>query len=183
MIKGLYGFAEKWSECGNVWIVSDTHFLDSDRELMGYKINSGEHQRLINSKIGKYDTLIHLGDVGDIEMMSGIRGYKVLILGNHDFTATKYKDVFNEVYEGPLFISRKILLSHEPIYGLPFAFNIHGHDHNPKNSGDEFHLNLAANVCEYLPVSLNDIIKSGITKEIKDIHRTTIDNAINLKYY
>ena len=31
---------------------------------------------------------------------------------------------------GPVFIAEKILLSHEPVYGLLWFLNIHGHDHN-----------------------------------------------------
>ena len=37
---------------------------------------------------------------------------------------------FDEIYTGPLFIAEKILLSHEPVYGLPWCLDIHGHDHN-----------------------------------------------------
>ena len=29
-----------------------------------------------------------------------------------------------------MFIADKILLSHEPVYGLPWRLNIHGHEHN-----------------------------------------------------
>ena len=54
---------------------------------------------------------------------------KVLILGNHDAKGA-YKNYFDEIYTGPLFIAEKILLSHEPVYGLPWCLNIHGHDHN-----------------------------------------------------
>ena len=129
--------------------------------------------------VTKNDTLILLGDVGDIECVKKLRGYKVLIKGNHDKGNSYYKDVFDEVYEGPLFISQRILLSHEPIYGLDFCLNIHGHDHNLEHIGDETHLNLASNVCGYKPIHLQkDVIEKGLLREIKDIHRITIDNAI-----
>lgn len=55
------------------------------------------------------------------------------------------------------------------------AFNIHGHDHNDIKR--DFHLNLAQNVYGYIPLNLNQFIKSGELKKINDIHRTTIDNA------
>lgn len=35
-----------------------------------------------------------------------------------------------EIYTCPLFIADKILLSHEPVHGLTWCLNIHGHDHN-----------------------------------------------------
>jgi calcineurin-like phosphoesterase family protein len=54
-------------------------------------IGDEEQIKRINSKIGKYDTLVVLGDVGDIEWVRKIRGYKVLVMGNHDMGATKYK--------------------------------------------------------------------------------------------
>lgn len=54
-------------------------------------IGDEEQIKRINSKIGKYDTLIVLGDVGDIEWVRKIRGYKVLVMGNHDKGASNYK--------------------------------------------------------------------------------------------
>lgn len=177
MIKGLYQFAEKWSEKGSVWIIADTHFDDADCKLMdpGW-ISPQEHLSNIKKYVHKNDTLIHLGDVGNPEYMKEIPGYKVLILGNHDFTATKFKPYFDEIYEGPLMISRKIILSHEPIY-ISWAFNIHGHNHGSVIEGDVYHLNLASNVCNYTPVSLGALIKSGKFADIKNIHRITIDRA------
>lgn len=180
MIKGLYKFAEAWSRTGSVWIVSDTHFGDWDRELMGYTISSEEHLEIIKKRVTSQDTLIHLGDVGNVNYFREIPGYKVLILGNHDFTATKFKPYFDEIYEGPLVISRKLILSHEPV-NVPWAFNIHGHDHNTHNKGDESHINLAANVCGYSPVSLGKLIKDGLLSSVVDIHRITVDAATERK--
>jgi hypothetical protein len=54
---------------------------------------------------------------------------KILLLGNHDAKGA-YNGLFNEIYTGPLFIADKILLSHEPVHGLTWCLNIHGHDHN-----------------------------------------------------
>ena len=42
-------------------------------------------------------------------------------------------------------------------------------------------INLAANVCNYTPMSLAKIIKSGVLKNIKSIHRQAIDRAIERK--
>lgn len=176
MIAGLYKFAESWSKSGSVWIVSDTHFDDVDRSVMRYTISSEEQAEIIKKRISKLDTLIHLGDVGNAGYLSNIPGYKVLLLGNHDDTRKKFEPYFDEIYEGPLMISKKIILSHEPL-DINWAFNIHGHDHSADNKGDAFHLNLAANVCGYTPVSLGKLIKSGIVSGIKNIHRITIDKA------
>ena len=180
MIKSLYTTFQHWSEKGSVFIISDTHFDDCDRDYMGYTITSQDQADIITNTIHKFDTLIHLGDVGNPEYLKDIKGYKVLILGNHDFSATKFKPYFDEIYEGPLIVGKKLILSHEPL-DTAWAFNIHGHDHNPANSGDDFHLNLAANVCGYQPQNLGKLIKGGLLKNILDIHRITIDNAAERK--
>ena len=126
---------------------------------------------------------------------------------NITFTGTYDNKLFDEVYEGPLFINNKVLLSHEKIE-LPYAFNIHGHEHafeelktilkyyDADMSHDEFvenyfvtikaegwtTLNLCAEYFNNKPVCLNYIVESGILGTVKrDIHRVTIDNAIERK--
>jgi len=87
--------------------------------------------------------------------------------------------LFDEVYSGPIWIAEKILLSHEPI-DIPYAFNIHGHDHsNWFDNGH--HLNLCAEHIDYTPVSLIKLIKDGTFSKVDDIHRMTIDKATNKK--
>ena len=180
MIKTLYPIFQHWSEKGSVDLLSDTHFADSDCKLMDPDWISPEEQvSIINGLVKKNDTFICLGDVGSREFAAQIKaGHKVLILGNHD-RKKDYKDIFDEIYDGPLFIAEKILLSHEPVSGLPWCLNIHGHDHSGIEDYAEGckHLNLAANVCGYTPVSLGKLIKDGILAGIDSIHRITIDKA------
>jgi calcineurin-like phosphoesterase family protein len=228
MIKTLYEPFRKWSERGTVWIYSDPHFSDPDMvELRKNYIGDDEQVARINSKVGKHDTIIFLGDIGNVDMIRKIRGYKVLIMGNHDKGASKYerkrmigtcyhKDrwtkqealelvrrrrptwrlqvndddkwwtitgdngLFDEVYEGPLFIADKLLLSHEPI-DLPFAFNIHGHDHSGWHGQDGHHLNVCAEHIDYYPVNFNRLLKGGLLSKVDSIHRMTIDNAVERK--
>ena len=160
-------------------MISDTHFDDSDRDAMGYKISEEEQISIIKRCVHKNDTLIHLGDVGNPEYMKQIRGHKVLILGNHDWSATKFKPYFDEVYAGPLFIGERILLSHEPIHLGNLAFNFHGHDHNPLCDWSYNYMNLASNVIEYEPQNLGKLIKDGILSHVDGIHRQTVDLAIS----
>ena len=196
MIKSLYPCFQHWSELGAVYLVSDTHFKDLDRKYMGYHISNEDQWYIINDTCHRFDTLVHLGDVGDLEYIKRLRCHKVLIMGNHDQSIEKMEEVFDEVYSGPLWISQKLVLSHEPIwlealegFEQPIAFNIHGHDHNKENKETYYSLNLAQNVYGYIPLNLNQFIKSGKLKNIDDIHRVTIDNAtINalakkLKFY
>jgi len=271
----LYPCFDKWFEKGgSIWLYSDPHFGDTEiYPLRGY-IDPEKQVKLINSKCGKNDTLIILGDIGNIEYVKKLKaGYKVLILGNHDrgksyyqriTTKKKYlgydkcavcgsivtyksakggfnyfdesaksgwcRDInciceraviknyegtdsdnklFDEVYDGCLFIKNNIILSHEPI-DFKYAFNIHGHDHSlwykdlnklffskydcdlPSTEYFNAQLDIVKennlknlNVCcewtALIPVNLKDIIKSGVLKNLPDIHRDTIDSAVERK--
>lgn len=234
MIKTLYPPFRKWTERGTLWIYSDPHFSDPDNIYMrkDYIVDDEQIAR-INSKVGKHDTIIFLGDIGNEEMIRKIRGYKVLIMGNHDKGASKYqrysagtiypKDdftkqqayddmserypgwkidirecvdvthrpydfwaafadncLFDEVYEGPLFIAEKLILSHEPV-NLPYAFNIHGHEHRYIHR--DCHLNVCAEHIGYCPVNLTKEIKKGLLSGVESIHRVTIDAATERKQH
>lgn len=225
MNKGLYeSFAERWHRGGSVWLYSDPHFNDDETKAIRKDyIGDDEQVKRINSKVGKKDTIIFLGDIGDVSFIQKIRGYKVLIMGNHDSGASNYKRVatvngpfvyntfhsapytdvwkkhfeehpeykkmfniednhlFDEIYEGALMVGPKLVLSHEPINNLPrWLFNIHGHDHSNWFTGPR-HLNVCAEYINYTPISLSSLIKDGMLKDVEDIHRITIDNAIDRK--
>ena len=192
-------------------------------------ISVDEQVDRINKLAHKNDTLIILGDVGEIKNISRLKaGYKVLVMGNHDTGRSNFerkiitkkfsKDMytredalnkmkedypdckysvseeydfhspfeswiisadnklFDEVYGGPLMIGEKIFLSHEPILGIDWCLNIHGHDHSGRKI-DNYHLNLASNVCNYTPINLKNEIKNGLLANVLSIHRMTIDNA------
>lgn len=182
MYKHLYDKFKDWYHGGSIWLYSDPHFSDEEMKYIRKNYIGDEEQvKRINSKVGKNDTLIILGDIGNIEYVRRLRGYKVLIMGNHDVGASKYTPYFNEVYEGPLFISDRILLSHEPI-DFPFAFNIHGHDHSSVHQKDRMHCNVCAECIDYTPINLKWIVESGIMKNIPSVHRMTIDEATARKH-
>lgn len=180
MIPTLYEPFRHWSEGGSIYILSDLHFDDEDCKLMDPNwITPQEQLAIINENVRKGDTFICLGDVGAPEYVKEIKARKkILILGNHDAKGA-YSKYFDEIYAGPIFIAEKILLSHEPVYGLEWCLNIHGHDHNGVESYKEGckHINLAANVCRYMPLNLGKIIKDGVLSDIPSIHRITIDGA------
>lgn len=231
MIESLYKPFQKWSEKGAVWIFSDPHFEDEDL-IHAYddRPNADELVRRINSKVWKYDTIICLGDVGNTSHIPLLKGYKVLITGNHDAGRTLYEKkvytvdypcgeytksealskmkilhpncnyriwkgtrtyyrpievwtveandgLFDEVYTGPLMISPKLLLSHEPIDCEGWAYNIHGHIHARSHKNDECHYNVCADCHDYLPLNLNQFLKSGALSKTPSIHRQTIDEA------
>ena len=229
MIPTLYEKFKPWSEKGSVYIISDTHFDDSDCKLMSKTWPSADEQlEKIKKVVHKNDTLIHLGDVGNLSYIKKIKAYKVLIMGNHDTGRSNFerkiitkrfsKDLytrenalnkmkedypdceysiseehdfhspfeswvisadnklFDEVYGDPLMIADKIFLSHAPILGIDWCLNMHGHDDSGRKI-DNYHLNLASNVCNYTPINLKNEIKNGLLANVLSIHRMTIDNA------
>ena len=230
-LPGLYNCFQHWGNRNAVWAISDTHFGDKDiQKAFPNRPSDEELIKNINQKVGKNGTLLLLGDVGDIERVRQLKGYKVLLLGNHDSGRSNYerkfvqkvydKDnytrdeaiadmqkkypnwycwvteeysfhspferwiihadncLFDEIYEGALIIGEKLLLSHEPV-DIPWAFNIHGHDHaGAKRKG---HLNICADAIGYTPINFNQFLKSGASSKIQTIHRSTINLATKKK--
>jgi calcineurin-like phosphoesterase family protein len=84
----------------------------------------------------------------------------------------QYTEVFDEVYSGPLLISEHLMLSHEPVYNLPWLFELHGHLHsknkNPREG--ENHANLAANVWGYHPAKLSGFLDQMVEKDFPSVH-------------
>ena len=181
MIKSLYPQFMYWAGSGAVWIISDTHFDAPDCKL--YNPNwptAEEYIAKVKPMIGKYDTLVHLGDVGNMKWMDKFDCHKILIMGNHDPGAEVCEQYFNEVYNGPLFIADRILLSHIPIFGLEdICLNIHGHTHD---CPDDFegHLNLASDNCDWLPFNLGRAIKNGLLSNYKNYNELYLENLRKL---
>lgn len=217
MKKFLYDtLAERWYRGGAIYLYSDSHFGDEEMYKIRFPYNSpltkekikelDEWQiKNINARVGKNDTIIFLGDVGDLNCLKKIRGYKILIMGNHEKGASNYKRVirkitifnseelsdenharvednhlFDEVYEGPLMISDRIILSHEPMDLPQYLYNIHGHDHARSDTGKN-HMNVCAEHINYTPISFTGLLKNGLLKDVESIHRIIIDRATNKK--
>lgn len=179
-LPGVYKtFIDRWENYQTCLIISDTHFNEPDLEkAYPLRPKAEEFVKLINSKVGRKDVIICLGDCGDLEYWKKIRGYKVLIQGNHDEGVEKYRKIFNEVYEGPVMLGEKLLLSHEPIPGIEWALNIHGHVHQGPIRTDRYHFNINCDANKtYEPINFNAMLKKGITAHIIPLHRQIIDTA------
>lgn len=229
-IAGLYPIFNHWHEEGTVYIISDTHFGD---EVIAGEPNRPSDEELfqrIYSKVGKNDTIIHLGDVGDTSYIARLRAKrKILVMGNHDSGRSNYERVksnrifdqaeysrnealfemkrlhpncrysidvaysfhapfecwkisadnylFDEVYEGPVMIGEKLILSHEPIKNCPWVFNLHGHIHDRRAKNDKHHFNCCLNAINYEPINFNKWMKEGHLAPVETLHRDIINHA------
>lgn len=147
------------------YLFSDPHFgHDRLREKARSQFKTiQEHDEAIvknwNKVINSDDTVVYiLGDLGFKEEVSKyipqMRGYKILILGNHDnYSKTFYNELFDEVYDHPLFIHSRMVLSHIPIPVEDGVFNIHGHTHDI-DLDSEYHINVSAERIDYKPIPL-----------------------------
>ena len=102
-----------------------------------------------------------LGDLGqrsDIQkVIPQLRGRKYLILGNHDtYGKSFYNDLFVEVFDAPVFIGRRCVLSHHPIPVEPGVVNIHGHTHDVFLAS-ELHFNACPEHHEYKPLNIKKL--------------------------
>ena len=93
MLPYIYDKFQHWAKDGAVWIYSDPHFGDEDLACgVPGRPDDEAHIKAINSCAGRKDTLVILGDVGNLDAVRKLRAArKVLIMGNHDAGATKYK--------------------------------------------------------------------------------------------
>jgi calcineurin-like phosphoesterase family protein len=156
----------------NVWFTSDWHI--GHRNILKYRPEFSsieEHDNTLinnfNATVGKKDITYFLGDmvftVEGLEAIKKLKGYKILILGNHDLlTAKEYLTVFDDI-KGPIKY-KGLWLTHHPmhqqeLYGKP---NVHGHTHNQSILDDNMNPDPRYfPVCPehhvYKPVSLNFI--------------------------
>ena len=111
-IAGLYKAFDHWHQEGTLWIISDTHFGDADiRRGFPDRPADNELVKRINSYVGRKDTLIMLGDVGDVSYVKQLRAkYKILIMGNHDCGRTNYeRQVITQLFSKDLYTKEQVL--------------------------------------------------------------------------
>lgn len=158
----------------SVFVVSDTHFGDSDfvelrREdgspLRPWSTVSEHDEALIenwNKVVGKYDRVYHLGDVvtprKSLHLLSRLNGKKVLVRGNHDIYSLKDYSPYFEDIRG-MCVKGGMVLTHAPVHPCckeRFGCNIHGHLHE-KQINDPFYHNVCVEHTDWSPISLEDL--------------------------
>jgi calcineurin-like phosphoesterase family protein len=158
------------------WLISDTHF--GHEKIILYESRPfstiQEMDRTIiknwNESINKKDKVFLLGDFcfrygrEKVEkLVKRLKGYKILIIGNHDYDRSNawWSEVgFNEVSRYPIIVDEFYIFSHYPLYinkNMPYV-NVHGHLHS-KNMDDNQHINVGVEQTNYKPINFEDIKK------------------------
>ena len=183
------------AKCGRLdclIVLGDVGDIDYVRQLRAeYKIlvmgnhdaGASNYKRQVVTRIYDQDKFTKEEVLAEMRMY--FHNWKITINESWEFhapfkrwVATADNLLFDEVYEGALIVGEKLILTHEPV-DIPWAFNIHGHDHaGHKRKG---HLNVCSDVIGYKPVNFNQFLKSGQTANIQTIHRATIDKATERK--
>ena len=130
-----------------IFLIADTHFGDEnirlyeERPFPDTDTMDRELIRRWNSVVDDHDLVYHLGDFCSggqercRELLSQLKGQKILVMGNHDqyLTPQQWRDLgFEECYDLPVILKNFFILSHEPLYvcrSMPYA-NLFGHVHS-----------------------------------------------------
>ena len=150
-----------------IWFTADTHFgsqrtLDLSRRPF-HSLDSMDHEIAYKwcEKVGKEDTVYHLGDFGSIKYLSGLTFERMLLLpGNYDDQATIDALKADErvfIIPSKYIYLDDMCLVHEPT-GAPqdIAFYLFGHIHKlqmVKRNG----LNVGVDCHNFYPIDLETV--------------------------
>lgn len=156
-----------------VFFIGDTHFghkgiltfsgTKEHRQFTSIEEHDAELVRRWNGVVGKNDTVYHLGDFcfgkRNLEIAKELKGYKKLVLGNHDMYATSdYLEYFNKCYGAVEY--KGALLTHIPVHksqSSRYYMNIHGHLHHTKID-DPWYFNCSAEQINLTPIPYDEIL-------------------------
>jgi len=155
------------------YFISDPHLGHENIIKFGRKQFSSieEHDKFFINKIyewaDKYkegDTFWVLGDWGEpnflyiMDVMNTKGIITKFVRGNHDKAEDmpRFKEYFQEVYEYPVYISNKLVVSHVPVATYEDTINIHGHTHRSYLK-DLNHIPTCLDVINYEPVSMKNV--------------------------
>lgn len=160
----------------NIYVISDLHLSHHNMAISRGFDNIEQHDNHIidswNKVINKQDTVWILGDItmeksGPYELLSKLKGYKRVILGNHDQPQhiQELKKYVNSICAYHQY--KHLMLSHIPIHPSEFEYrinkNIHGHLHfkNIMKCGlikDDRYVNVCCEQVNYTPVLLKSLL-------------------------
>lgn len=157
------------------YIISDTHFGDYDLQtkrgvitfertqfetIMDHDLAVSKMIEEIAKKVKPGDEFWHLGDFGRLDWLFEIQRFKDigvvthLILGNHDAAADipEFEKYFQYVHQYPVYLSKKLVLSHEPVGVWDSVINVHGHLHGSIIDKPNY-INASIHVANYKPIT------------------------------
>lgn len=167
----------------NIWVWSDLHFGHtniikfSDRPYANAQEMDEKLMLNFNTLVKPDDISIWVGDVsfrGPFEtnkIIHRLNGYKILIVGNHDFEKKKgvRKMPFDEVHivYNLTVGETKVAFTHYPMDNLPDGWvNVHGHVHVAGHHADEVqstsHFNVNCEFHDYKPINLDTVVKKVV---------------------
>lgn len=156
----------------SAFFISDLHFSHTNMALKrGFSSADEMNQHIIekwNSVITKRDMVYILGDItmekkAGYELLSQLKGDKIVILGNHD-QSQHVPELLKYVMKVAGMINYKgsYILTHCPIHPSELAFrfshNIHGHVHE-NTLDDPRYINVSCEAIDYTPVEFSKLIK------------------------
>jgi calcineurin-like phosphoesterase family protein len=166
---------------GKVWIWSDLHFGHTN--VIKYSdrpFNDAQHMdelmiKNFNDLVGPKDISVWVGDVSfrnsalSKAIVRRLNGYKILIVGNHDFEKKKGLKAmdFDEVHlvYNLTLGDMVVAFTHYPMDNLPKGWkNCHGHVHRNGHRVDEVplsknHVNVNCEFLDYQPITLETLIE------------------------
>jgi len=146
-----------------------------------------------NNTVKRTDKVFILGDLSfynpdkTAAIVYRLKGYKVLILGNHDRQSAKFwlDAGMSEVSKYPIVYMQKYILSHEPL-SKPYScdrncyLNIHAHTHNnplfPAVTRDSICASVEHH--DYKPVQLNKLIQKIEEVQIAEVNRLVVMKSV-----
>jgi len=153
----------------NVYLIADLHFGHKNvAEWRGFDSIDSHDNTIIenwNSKVNNNDTIwilgdVAMGDVSNIDKLGDLKGYKKLILGNHDTRPSeRYLRYVQRIYGA--FPLKNTILTHIPVHPSEFPrfkYNIHGHTHN-NSIFDPRYFCVSVEQINYSPVLFSDVIE------------------------
>jgi calcineurin-like phosphoesterase family protein len=164
----------------NLYFTSDWHIGHKNILKFQPDFETVEHRTKIildnyNRVVTKRDKIIFGGDIAfdsaSLEIIAGLLGRKVLILGNHD-TDNKTRpsisdmlEVFVEIHS--MYKHKEFWITHAPIHTdeLRGKKNIHGHTHGHVLD-DPRYLNICLEQTDYTPIDLNEVRYRFLKQEI-----------------
>ena len=167
-----------------IYFTADTHFGHTN--IIAYCKRPYETvEEMDNDLIKRWnrvvqpkDTIFHLGDfclVNDFfKYFNKLNGRKILIKGNHDEVAWKYKERFHEYCDGYYELTvngQLIVLCH---YAMKVwnkshvgSWHLYGHSHGTISETDSLCFDVGVDVNNFTPISFNQV-KERMEKKIPD---------------